>query len=84
MVCCLPGVVVLFATWRHGVRCLRGLLPGWGKETDSALARLLRCLAVWVAWLSLTLSERVVLDVRSQLGVAFSLGSLRLSHFWLP
>lgn len=35
----------------------------------------------WVGLLSL---ERAVLDLRSQLGVARSLGPLRLSHFWCP
>ena len=85
VVCCLPCVRVLFATWRRGVRCLRGLLPGWGNvsATDSGVA-LGSAFPLSGCSGRVALSSRVAADLRSQFGVARSLGSLRLPHFWSP
>ena len=85
VVCCLPCVRVLLETWRRGVRCLRGLLPGWGNVSaaDSGVA-LGSAFASSGCLGRVALSDQVAADLRSQLGVARSLGSLRLPHFWSP
>ena len=76
LVCCLPGVVVVVGVYYLAACPLSGSFAGVGNasETDSG-----------VNWVRLScLSERVMLRLRSQLGVARSLGSLRLPHVWFP